>query len=243
MNEPDGIFPAAILAGGLATRMRPLTERIPKSLLDINGEPFIAWQLRLMRGRGIRKVVVCAGHLGEMIEEYVGNGAKFGVEVSYSYDGDKLMGTGGAIRRALPKLGETFFVVYGDSYLPCDWRAVGRCFAASGKSGLMTVFCNHDQFDRSNVEYADGRIMKYSKKEVTPAMKHIDYGLGVFHARAFESLPTDRPSDMASLYQSLLAANDLAAFEVDARFYEIGSMSGLNETAQYLTTHAPPCEN
>lgn len=236
----EGIFPAAILAGGLATRMRPLTERIPKSLLDVNGLPFIDWQLRLLHDRGVRRVVVCAGHLGEMIESHVGRGERFGVEVSYSYDGDKLLGTGGAIRRALPRLGKTFFVVYGDSYLPCDWRAVGRLFAASGKTGLMTVYGNQDQFDRSNVEFADGRIVKYSKKDATPAMKHIDYGLGVFHARAFESLPDDRPSDMASLYQSLLAAGDLAAFEVTERFYEIGSMSGLRETAEYLRHHAPP---
>ncbi len=234
MTAAPPMLPAVILAGGLATRLRPMTERIPKSLLEVEGEPFIAHQLRLLKGQDIGRVVICAGYLGEMIEELVGSGGKFGLDVAYSYDGDRLLGTGGAIRRALPKLGEAFFVVYGDSYLPCDWRAVQQAFTDSGRTALMTVYHNQGQFDRSNIEFADGQIRIYSKTQTTPAMHHIDYGLGLFRREAFAGLIEDQPYDLAQIYQDLLARQDLAAFEVETRFYEIGSIAGLEETKAYI---------
>src|SRR5687767_5305656 len=143
-------FPVAILAGGLATRLHPLTESIPKALVKIHGEPFLAHQLRLLRNRGIDRVTMCTGFLGEMIEEYLGNGERFGIRVSYSHDGPVLLGTGGAIRRALPLLDEKFFVLYGDSYLPCDYAAVQNAFLDSARPGLMTVYRNQGQWDSSN---------------------------------------------------------------------------------------------
>src|SRR5512133_904030 len=100
--------PVAILAGGLATRLRPITETIPKSLIEVCGEPFIAHQLRLLRSRGIEEVVLCIGYLGEQIEKVIGTGSAFGLRVRYSFDGKELLGTGGAIRRALDLLGEDF---------------------------------------------------------------------------------------------------------------------------------------
>src|SRR5712691_5353435 len=127
------MFPVVILAGGLATRLRPLTETIPKALIDVNGEPFIAHQLRLLRTNGIERVVVCAGYLGEMIQEYVGIGVRFGLHVAFVFDGPKLLGTAGAIKRALPLLGPEFFVLYGDSYLPCDYHAVQSSFMRANK--------------------------------------------------------------------------------------------------------------
>src|SRR5262249_17995413 len=134
------MLPVAILAGGLATRLRPLTETIPKALVEVNGEPFIAHQLRLLRAKGIERVVVCSGSLGEMIRERIGKGALFGLRVEFVFDGPRLLGTAGAIKQALPALGQAFFVMYGDSYLPCDYRAVQTDFERSGKPALMTVF-------------------------------------------------------------------------------------------------------
>ena len=115
-------LPVAILAGGLATRLRPITEKIPKSLVDVAGEPFIVRQLDYLFRQRVRDVVLCIGYLGEMIEAVVGDGSRFGLRVSYSIDGPILLGTGGALRRAAPLLGEAFFVLYGDSYLPVDYR-------------------------------------------------------------------------------------------------------------------------
>ena len=177
-------LPVAILAGGLATRLRPLTETIPKALIEINGEPFAAHQLRLLKSRGIERVVFCVGYRAEMIEEYVGPGGRFGLDVSYSSDGPVLRGTAGAIHQAIPLLGDRFFVLYGDSYLPCNYAAVEGAFLDSGRQGLMTVFRNEGRWDTSNVEFAGGRILAYDKKQHPPRMQHIDYGLGVFHRSA-----------------------------------------------------------
>ncbi|MBI4319994.1 MAG: nucleotidyltransferase family protein [Chloroflexi bacterium] len=228
------MLPVAILAGGLATRLQPLTNAIPKSLADVNGEPFVSHQLRLLRRNGFDRVVICAGFLGEMIREFVGDGRGWGLEIEFSFDGPKLRGTAGALKEALPLLGESFFVLYGDSYLPCDYASVRVAFEASGKPALMTVFRNEGRWDTSNVEFADGQIRACDKLNRTPGMHHIDYGLGAFHRSALDTVPWDRPYDLAALYQRLLAQGHLAAYEVGQRFYEIGWMEGLEETRRYL---------
>jgi NDP-sugar pyrophosphorylase family protein len=229
------IFPVAILAGGLATRLRPMTDTLPKALIDINGEPFIIHQLRLLRSRGIEHVVLCLGYLSESIIKVVGNGSQLGIEVTYSFDGPLLLGTAGAIRHAFPKLSQSFFVLYGDSYLECDYEQVQENFEASGKPALMTVYRNEGQWDTSNVEFAGGRILAYDKQRRTPRMQYIDYGLGVFNRPVFEHLPPGKPYDLAKLYQEMIAQERLAAFEVTQRFYQVGSAAGVAELRQYLT--------
>jgi N-acetyl-alpha-D-muramate 1-phosphate uridylyltransferase len=219
----------AILAGGLATRLRPITETIPKSLVDVCGEPFVAHQLKLLRSRGIADVVLCVGYRAEQIQQVIGAGSVFGLRVRYACDGEQLLGTGGAVRRALGMLGEDFFVLYGDSYLPCDYQAVLSSFRASAKLALMTVYRNEGQYDASNVEYDAGTIRRYDKSARSPAMHHIDYGLGVFRREAFADVPDGARLDLAQLYQTLLAKGQLAGYEVNERFYEIGSVAGLEE--------------
>jgi len=224
-----GDWPVAILAGGLATRLRPVTEKIPKALIEVAGEPFLAHQLRLLAASKIRKVVLCVGYRGEMIEEQFGDGARYGVELRYSNDGPDLLGTGGALRKALPMLGERFFVLYGDSYLPIDYSAPARAFAESGKPGLMTVFRNEGRWDTSNVLFEEGTIRRYTKKGPEPEMRHIDYGLGILRATALAPWPESKAFDLADVYQDLISRNELAGHEVSQRFYEIGSPAGLAE--------------
>src|ERR1017187_1202448 len=228
------MLPVAILAGGLATRLLPLTETIPKSLVEINGEPFLWHQLRLLRENGIDRVVLCVSHLGEQVRDSVGDGHEFGLRVDYSFDGSILLGTAGALKRAQPLLGESFFVLYGDSYLPIDWREVEAAFRVSGKSALMTVYRNESQWDTSNVEFVDGRILAYNKNLRTPRMRYIDYGLGVLRAAALARVPDGTSWDLATLYRDLLDAGELAAFEAPHRFYEIGSFGGVEELRSYL---------
>jgi NDP-sugar pyrophosphorylase family protein len=227
-------LPVAILAGGLATRLRPVTERIPKALVEVAGRPFLAWQLELLRGSGVRKVVLCLGHLGEQVEALVGDGSRFGLEVACVHDGPTLLGTGGALRRALAALGRRFLVLYGDSWLECDYAAVAAAFEASAKLGLMTVYRNDGRFDASNVLFRDGRILRYDKARRTPDMAHIDWGLGALDAEAFAPYPPDAPLDLATVYADLLARGQLAALEVQQRFWEIGSPQGLEETRRHL---------
>ena len=230
----ETLFPVAVLAGGLGTRLRPWTESIPKALLDVNGEPFLAHQLRLLASRGIERVVLCIGYKGEMIRAWAGDGRRFGVRLEYSEDGPQPLGTAGAVRKALPLVGERFFVLYGDSYLPCDYRAVQQAFLAGGKPALMTVYRNEGRWDRSNVEFDQGRILAYDKRCPTERMRHIDYGLGVFHSSVFAALAPGRPHDLAELYRELLGRGELAAFEVAERFWEAGSEAGLEELRSLL---------
>jgi len=227
-------LPVAILAGGLATRLRPLTESIPKSLVEIAGKPFAVHQIELLRSHGITDMVFCVGHLGEKVRATLGDGSFFGVHLNYVFDGPILLGTGGALRKALPLLGKAFFVLYGDSYLDCDYAVIEHSFWASGKLGLMTVLRNLDQWGRSNVLFKEGRIQCYNKNHRTPDMEHIDYGLGVLQAKIFNAYAEDIPIDLVQIYQDLIAQDQLAAFEVTQRFYEIGSPSGLEQTRRFL---------
>ncbi len=230
--------PVAILAGGLATRLRPVTATIPKALVDVAGRPFIDHQLALLRAHGIRRVVLCLGHLGEMVQEHLGDGSSHGVEVHYSFDGPCLLGTGGALLQARPLLDDLFWVLYGDSYLEVDYNAILADFQQRQALGLMTVLQNADQWDRSNVVFRDGRVVWYSKSAPTPEMRHIDYGLALLRGAALERVPHDRPYDLADLYTELVTGGQLAGYEVARRFYEIGSPTGLAETREYLQRRA-----
>jgi NDP-sugar pyrophosphorylase family protein len=229
--EEDGgtlKIPVAILAGGLATRLRPITEKIPKSLVPVAGRPFLAHQLEMLHARGIRRAVLCIGYLGEMIQHEFGDEA-FGIQLDYSFDGQTLLGTGGAIKRALPKLGREFFVLYGDSYLPVPYAPVVDFFHRSGKLGLMTVYRNEGKYDTSNVVFRDGEIVVYDKKVRRPDMHHIDYGLSLFKASVFDAYAADQVFDLAEVLGRLVREKQLAGYEVPERFYEMGSPAGLAE--------------
>jgi len=227
-------LPVAILAGGLAKRLRPITETIPKALVEVAGQPFILRQLDYLRGQGVSRVVLCVGFLGEQIEAIVGDGAACGLSVSYSQDWPTLMGTGGALRQALPLLDSQFLVLYGDSYLPIDFASVERAFLNSGKPALMTVQRNADQWDKSNVLFVDNAIVEYNKRAPTPSMRHIDYGLGGISAQVLADENTTGPFDLADIYHRLSLSGQLAGYEVHERFYEIGSHKGLAEAADYF---------
>jgi NDP-sugar pyrophosphorylase family protein len=232
-------IPVAILAGGLATRLRPITEKIPKSLIPVAGKSFLAHQLELLQSRGIRRAVLCVGYLGEMIQREFGNGSAYGIRLDYSFDGPKLLGTGGAVKRALPLLGDEFFVLYGDSYLPVDYRPIAEFFRHSGKLGCMTVYRNEGRYDTSNVVFHDGEIAVYDKKNRPPEMRHIDYGLNLFKAAVFNSYSADHPFDLAEVMSRLVHERQLAGYEVRERFYEIGSPAGLAELESLLKSKSP----
>ena len=226
-------IPVAILAGGLATRLRPITETVPKSLVTVAGRPFLAHQLEMLHARGVRRAVLCIGFLGEMIRSEFG-GEACGIKLDYSLDGEKLLGTGGAVKRALPKLGEEFFVLYGDSYLPIEWESVVDSFHLSGKRGLMTVYRNEDRYDASNVVYCDGEVVVYDKRGKLPEMRYIDYGLSLFKSSVFDQHPEDQFLDLAEVMRVLVQHRQLAGHEVVERFYEMGSPAGLAELEHLL---------
>jgi NDP-sugar pyrophosphorylase family protein len=228
-------LPVVILAGGLATRLRPITEKIPKALVEVAGRPFLEHQIELLKHNSIEEVVLCVGYLGEMIERRYGNGEGLGVRLRYSYDGPKLLGTGGAIKKSLPLLPDAFFVLYGDSYLPADYQGVTAAFRQAQKPALMTVFANADAWDTSNVWFDGGSICLYSKREKLPEMRYIDYGLMICTRQIFDGSPDGVSFDLADTLEDLSRRGELAGYEVNQRFYEIGSPAGLVELDRLLS--------
>jgi NDP-sugar pyrophosphorylase family protein len=235
MDSRISEVPAAILAGGLARRLGAVTEATPKALVEVAGRPFVDHQLLLLHRHGIRRIVFCIGHFGEQIERHVGNGSAEGMSIRYSFDGDRLLGTAGALRRALPLLGEIFFVMYGDSYMDVAYADILDRFVHSSAPALMTVIRNDDRWDKSNVEFSGDRLIAYDKRQPSPQMKHIDYGVALLSRSVLERVPADAPFDLADLYHDLVAEGSMIGFEISRRFYEIGSPAGLEETRRYLT--------
>jgi NDP-sugar pyrophosphorylase family protein len=233
-------LPVVILAGGLATRLRPITEKVPKALIEVAGRPFLEHQVELLKRNRITDLVFCVGYLGEMIEQRYGDGEALGVRIRYSFDGPKLLGTGGAIKKALELLPDAFFVLYGDSYLPVDYQVVAATFEKAGKPALMTVFANADAWDASNVWFANGGIRLYSKREKLPEMRHIDYGLMICTKEILNDYPNDQAFDLGDTFENLSRKGELAGHEVTQRFYEIGSPAGLAELDRLLSDRPLP---
>ena len=218
-----------ILAGGLATRMRPLTLKLPKSMLQIKGRPFLEYQLELIKEYEIKDVLLCAGYKGELIKEHFGDGRKSGVNLAYSFDGDKLLGTAGALKKAYKLLSENFFLMYGDSYLPYDYQKIEESFKRSNKLSLMVAYKNQNRFDKSNILISEGLIKLYDKTLQGENLEYIDAGLSILKKEVLNLVPDDEPYDLEELYRTLISEEEMSAFEVKQRFYQIGSFEGLEE--------------
>lgn len=223
-----------ILAGGLGTRLGAAGRSMPKALMPVLGRPFLAHVLDLLRAQDLRRVLLLVGHQGEQIEQQFGDGGALGMEIRYHRDGPRLLGTGGALRAALELLDPELLVLYGDTYLDIDFRTVIAAFRDSRAPALMTVLHNRGRWDRSNVLFRGGKLLRYSKRDRTREMEHIDYGLAALTREIIRELPAGAPADLADLYSRLVAEGRMAAFEVSQRFYEIGTPEGLAETERYL---------
>lgn len=224
----------AILAGGLATRLRELTKERPKSLVRVLEKPFLEHQLELLKKSAVKDIVLCLGHLGEQIERYFGDGGQYGVSIKYSFE-DKPLGTAGAIKNAEPLLDEVFFTLYGDSFLFMDFSAVMSFFETRNKLALMTVYKNHDRYDRSNTTISGELVKQFSKGEKTKDMVYIEYGANIFRKRVLEMIPRGEFYSLDDLFLNLIEKQELLAYEVKERFYEIGSPQGLEDFKQFLT--------
>lgn len=226
--------PVAILAGGLATRLHPITEAMPKALVSVAGESFIFRQLDYLREERVKKVVICLGHLGWMIEDIVGCGDRFGLEIKYSHDGGQLLGTGGAIKKAIPILGENFFILYGDSFLPINFLKVASAYRESQQKVLMTIIKNEGLWDASNVLYLNKNLIRYNKRSPSLEMKYIDYGLSIVNSSIFDKYPEHTNFDLADVYSDLSESGCMGGYEVFERFYEIGSHQGLSDAVEFF---------
>jgi NDP-sugar pyrophosphorylase family protein len=232
---------AVVLAGGLATRMRPATLTIPKAMLPVAGRPFVDWQLERLVANGFIDVVMCVAHLGEQIREHVGDGARFGARVVYSDEGPTFLGTAGAVRAALPHLQPTFLVTYGDSYLPFDYAEPVRILERHADcDGVMAVFKNAGQWDVSNVVLQGEWVARYEKGagRTDAAFDHIDYGATALRRAIIEAVDPGVPAAFDAIQRDLAARKRLRACLAHERFFEIGSPEGLAELNRHLQNRA-----
>jgi len=224
----------AIIAGGLATRLRPLTDKIPKSMVMIQGRPFLAYQLDFLKKSGATSVVLCIGYLAEQIESHFGDGRKFGMNISYSYEGKRLLGTAGALKKAEELLEDPFFTMYGDSYLSLDFADAMSYFKSRNKLALMSVYKNCDRYERSNTVVEGSLVKEFSKKEKNKDMVYIEYGANIFRKAALDLIPKGLPYSLDELFPELIRRKELLAYEARERFYQIGSREGLEEFKRYV---------
>ena len=227
-----------VLMGGLGTRLKDYTKECPKSLVDVCGRPFFDYQLDLLTAWGFKKFVFLIGYRADMIEKYYGNGSSRNISIRYSYDGEKLLGTGGAVRRAIDLLEDDFLLIYGDSFMDIDYAQTLYRYVKGKENGaraLMTVLRNNNRFDRSNVVMEGGRIVLYDKHETLPEMDYIDYGVSAYRKELFEDYPADEAVDISDIQHELSVKGQLAAQIVTKRFYEIGSPASLAEFSEYVT--------
>ena len=219
-----------VLAGGMGTRMRPFTDSVPKMLLKVAGRPFADWQLSWLADQGVKRVILSVGHLGLALRRFVGDGSRWDLDLVVVDEGEELLGTGGAVRNAVDcgLMEDEFTLLYGDSYLSIDLSDVARAFSDAPEPALMTLYRNAGQFDQSNAIFAAGKVLRYEKGAPdNPGMDWIDYGLSVLR----RDLVVDRipagVGDLARLFAELSREGQLAGYEVQERFYEVGSPAGL----------------
>ncbi len=228
-----------VLAGGLGTRMRPTTDALPKWLTPVAGRPFVDWQLDWLAAEHVDRVVCSIGHLGDMVRRHVGNGDRFGLEVAYVDEGDRPLGTAGALRLASDQgvLDPIFFVLYGDSYLPVRLRSVLEEYQRRRLPVLMTVYRNPGPLEHPNAVFEDGMVRRYEKGLVDPPpeMCFVDYGLSIWRREVIQKMvPSGEVVDLEVPFGLLSSSGQLAGYEVTDRFYEIGSAAGLRELEKYL---------
>ena len=231
------MLPCLVLAGGIGSRMRPITDDIPKALIPVAGQPFVDLQLRWLAAQGVSNVVISLGYRGSQLREHVGNGSRLGVSVAYVDEGDRRIGTGGAVRLAVDEgvVGEAFFVLYGDSYLSLDFRAVEQAWRLSRRPALMTVLRNDNRWGASNATYRRGLVVNYDKRHAGVGMRWIDYGLLVLTADAVKQhIAPNIATDLADTMHTMSAEGALAGFPVTRRFYEVGSPAGISELEGHL---------
>ena len=227
---------AVVLAGGVGTRLRPLTNDIPKPMVPIGGKAFLEHTINLLKRNSVDDLVICLGYRGEIIRSYFGDGQSFGIRIRYSEDGDQLVGTAGSLRKAASLLSDRFFITFGDAYPILDYKAAWNYFLQTGKIALMVVWKNSDKYGRSNTVVRDGLVTLYSKKERTESMQYIEFGVTFMEKRVIELIPNEYPVDLEVLYRQLIAKKEMAALEVEQRIYDIGSPEGLTEFRKLADT-------
>ncbi|MCG3203445.1 MAG: D-glycero-alpha-D-manno-heptose 1-phosphate guanylyltransferase [Elusimicrobia bacterium] len=232
-SNPDGSLPVVILAGGFGTRLGSFSRKFPKSLVPVLGRPFLFHQIELLKRKSIKRIIFCLGYKSELILKTL-NEDRSGLSFDFVFDGRHALGTGGAVRKATELISGDFFVLYGDSYLDIDYQAVQKIYERVGKQGLMVLYKNKNQIERSNVVFKNGLVTEYDKRKTSSRMEYIDYGLSVLNKKAMKGFLPGKKFDLSEIFSRLITKRQLAGTVVRKRFYEVGSLQGIKELEKYL---------
>jgi len=228
-----------ILAGGLGTRLWPVTKRVPKPLVPVAGAPYMEHQIRLLARQSLTDIVVLTGYLGEQIEDCFGDGQRFGVSIRYSREQQPL-GTGGALRNARNLLADSFLVIYGDSYLPIAYASVGHLLTTTAAGAVMAVYRNltGETNVRCNVALdADSTVLRYDKRAVAgdKELQYIEAGVLALRSSVLDLIPPHRPVSLEEeIFPTLIARRRLLGFSTQQRFYDMGTPERLRAIEEYL---------
>lgn len=225
---------AVILAGGLGTRLRPITNSIPKVMVLVNGKPFLQHQMEYLKRFGLNNFLIFAAYLGEKIQDYFGDGTRYGLNIEYSFEKEP-MGTAGALKNAERKLEDTFLLLNGDTLMPIDYESLIRYFSSRKATGLMVAYSNLDRSFRNNATIdSTNTVTNYSKKDLS-GMTHVDAGVYMFRREVTNLIPANRGCSLEQeIFPLLIARRELIAYPSDQRFYDMGSFEGLDVLKEVL---------
>lgn len=228
-----------IMAGGMGTRLRPLTYEIPKPMVVVGGKPYLYYQLKYLQKFGYTDVLILIGYLGHYIQDYFKDGDDLGLNISYSIENEPL-GTGGALKGAQSLLQEVFMLIYGDSFLPIDLKNLENSFNYSSMAGMVVVYDNRENTDvTSNIAVdAQDTILKYKKNSNDHDLNYVDAGISIFNKNVCDLIPDKKKKSLEEeIFPSLVEQRKLFAYITNQRFYDIGNIQRLSVFENYITNH------
>lgn len=225
---------AVIMAGGKGTRLRPVTNNLPKAMVPANDKPFLEHLLIMLKKRGVTDIVLCVSYLGEQIKSYFGDGTKFGLNIVYSYDGEELLGTGGALKKTESLLNNSFFFINGDVYYDLDYRKIAEEFEKNPTLGLMVVYHNRDKITQNNVIVQKGKLLRYDRDRIDPKLNEVDGSVYVFKKEILDMLPEGKSALEIETFQKLIDSNQFRVYMPENRYYTNGTPEKLKLFEKHL---------
>ncbi len=221
---------AVILAGWKMT-----TEiNIPDSLIDVEGRPFMEYQLELLKEYSVTDIIVCPGYLGENIHFYFSNSKDFGLNIRYSDNIARDFGTGGILKKSLSLLESHFYVLYGDSYFPINYSGIMDFFKKSGKMGLFLVYKDHDFEKKGSIIISNRLVKDFDPQNQEKDMPYKYSNVCILAKKIFNLLSGEQFIALEDIFKYLIERDELLSFEISKPNIEISTQQGFDQFKKYM---------
>jgi len=225
---------AVILAGGRGSRLRPITDSLPKPMIPFYGKPFLEYLVELLRAQGFERILLLLGYLPELVRSHFGDGRRWEMKIDYSVS-DIEDETGRRLTKAGSKIDPMFLLMYCDNYWPMPFEKMWKAFLEKDPVGMLTVYRNWDKYTRDNVRLAeDGKVLTYDKERTASGLSGVDIGFAIFRRQVLDLLPEENVSFERVVYPKLVEKGQLAAFRTGHRYYSVSAPERLSLTEQFL---------